>query len=80
MRGLVIAASIAFNTTAFSQTYLTPSGPANGKTCSQLAKECHDRNYAVNADTGRCPRYKAACLKTGIYTDRMRTVTGVAKR
>jgi hypothetical protein len=58
---------------------LTPSGAANGKTCSQLAAECVSFNQAGGFDASRCGGYKASCMKTGTYVDK-RTVTGVTKQ
>ena len=59
---------------------LTLSGPANGKTCSQLAAECVSFNQAGGFDSSRCAGYKSSCMKTGTYTDKKRTVTGVTRQ
>jgi hypothetical protein len=59
---------------------LTPSGPAQGKTCSQLAGECVSFNQTGGFDSSRCAGYKASCMKTGTYVDKKRTVTGVTKQ
>jgi len=59
---------------------LTLSGPANGKTCSQLAAECVSFNQAGGFDASRCSGYKSSCMKTGTYVDKKRTVTGVTKQ
>lgn len=58
----------------------TMSGPANGKSCSDLVQECVEFNRSGGYDTSRCQGYKASCMKTGVYKDRNRTITGVAKR
>jgi hypothetical protein len=56
------------------------SGPANGKSCSDLVQECVDYNRSGGYDTSRCQNYKTACMKSGVYKDRNRTITGVLKR
>jgi hypothetical protein len=60
----------------------TPSGPARGKTCSDIDRECvrYDFGGGEGAATElRCQRYKNFCLRTGVYHDGRRTITGVLR-
>jgi len=50
------------------------------QTCSKLAAECVAYNKARGHDTNRCYDYKAACMKTGQWTDRNRQFSNVAKK
>ena len=77
MRFLALTTALLFAASAHAQTM---SGPANGKSCSDLVQECVEYNRARGADTGRCQTYKSACMKSGTYKDRNRTITDVAKR
>jgi len=58
----------------------TPSGEARGRTCSQLVQECVSHNTRVGAPTDRCETYRASCMRTGVYEDRGRRITGVVRR
>lgn len=77
MRILIAFLLFVLSTASFAQT---TSGPANGKSCSDLVQECVDYNHSRGHDTARCQGYKASCMKSGVYKDRNRTITGVAKR
>jgi hypothetical protein len=77
MRRALIAILLLTSTLTYAQT---PSGPANGKSCSQLAGECVAYNKARGDDTGRCAGYKQSCIATGTYQDRNRTITGAKQR
>jgi hypothetical protein len=74
---LFLALALILPTTAFAQT---PSGDAGGKTCSQLAAECVSFNKKGGYDTGRCVGYKDACMASGTYQDRNRTITNVRRK
>jgi hypothetical protein len=79
----ILAVSLSGLTSAANAQTMPPltlSGPANGKTCSQLAAECTAYNRAGGYEVSVCAGYKASCMKTGTYTDKKRTVTDVAKR
>lgn len=58
----------------------TSSGPANGKTCSQLVRECVAYNHKGGYDTSRCEVYRAPCMATGTYQDRNRIITDVVRK
>ncbi|WP_148287796.1 hypothetical protein [Rhodopseudomonas sp. B29] len=59
----------------------TPSGDVGGrKSCSQLVAECIDFNKKGGYDTGRCAGYKDACMASGIYQDRNRTIINVRRK
>lgn len=60
----------------------TPSGPARGKTCTQIDHEC-PRGFGSGGKAGRqsarCTRIWEFCIKTGVYHDGKRTITGVVR-
>jgi hypothetical protein len=68
---------LLLSTVAHAQT---PSGPANGKSCTQLVQECVAFNKKGGHDTSRCAGYKAPCLESGTYQDRNRVITGVVRK
>jgi hypothetical protein len=59
----------------------TPSGPARGKSCSDIDRECvrYDFGGKIDESQLRCLRYKEFCLRTGVYYDGRRTITGVVR-
>jgi hypothetical protein len=76
-RALTLIAALLACSSVFAQT---PSGSANGKTCSQLVQECVAFNKKGGHDTSRCAGYKAPCMESGTYQDRNRTITGVVRK
>jgi len=75
---MLIVSLVASSTTVHAQT---ASGDVGGKkSCSQLVAECVAFNKKGGYDTSRCAEYKAACMATGTYQDRNRTITGVSRR
>jgi hypothetical protein len=78
MRWIVITAvGLLTSTSAYAQT---PSGPAHGKSCSQLVAECVAYNIKGHYDVNRCYGYKEPCIATGTYQDRNRIITDVKRR
>lgn len=82
LAGLVMA-SLAGG--ASGQSLLEPweptlSGPARGKSCTQLDRDCI-RTFGprTNAQSARCARIWQFCIRTGVYHDGERTVTGVIR-
>ena len=61
----------------------TRSGSATSRTCTQLRNDCDHRGFIVDEkaalQAARCARYWEFCIKTGIYHDGNRTVTGVIR-
>ena len=62
----------------------TRSGSATSRTCTQLRNDCDHRGFIVDKkaaalQAARCARYWDFCIKSGIYHDGRRTITGVIR-
>jgi hypothetical protein len=77
MKSIILAAFLLVPTAVYAQT---PSGPANGKSCSQLVAECVAYNIKGHYDVNRCYGYKAPCIASGTYQDRNRYITDAKRR
>jgi len=77
MRLVMIAIALLASSAAYADT---PSGPARGATCSQLAAECRAYNKRKGLDVGQCTGYKASCIATGTYSTPNRHITEAVRR
>lgn len=67
----------------FVEVVPTRSESAKGRTCTQLRDECDHHGFIVEekpaVQAARCARYWDFCVKTGVYHDGKRTITGVIR-
>jgi hypothetical protein len=77
MKSAVVAIALLASSAVYADT---PSGPARGVTCSQLAAECRAYNKRKGLDVGQCAGYKASCIATGTYSTPNRHITDAVRR